>query len=329
MPTSWSAMYGMVARMPVIAIARDNSLRTIAAAHEIRGGDVAVAVADRPQARHVDEDDRVEDDRVGNRKETADRPGREHRGGHRHERVGRVEVAAEQKPRDPRAERAPAEPPFVQARQVFRAAPVRRPETHDRDQQEQTDQHRQRGVVDAGIHRLVSRCRRGRGRRGRARHGAAARAGSAQEDPQKLVPDEEREARHDRLDSRVAAHPQEADDGNRQQHRREGHQRLVGRGTRVSITLRTIHLHLRRRSVSARRDYVKPACRADTNHKGLCRPSTPTVSAPEPSVTGLPPHERRCAARGRASRCRAAPASPAARRRSSCTSARKTRTPWP
>ena len=45
MPTSWSAMYGIVARMPVTATASDRPLRAEPAAHEVGRGDVAVLVA--------------------------------------------------------------------------------------------------------------------------------------------------------------------------------------------------------------------------------------------------------------------------------------------
>ena len=188
----------------------------ITAPYEIRGGDVAVAVADRPQSGHVDENDRVQDDRVRNGKKTADRAEREHRRGHCHERVRRVEIAAEQKPRDPGAERASAKTPFVQACQVFSAPPVGRPETHDRDQQEQTDEHRQRGIVDAGIHRPASLPLRPTRRQRPARTSdedeavAGQGTGGAKEDPEKLVPDEERKARERRALSVRNCLPREA-----------------------------------------------------------------------------------------------------------------------
>ena len=86
----------------------------VAAADEVGGRDVAVPVADRPQPRHEDEDDRVEDDRVGHREEPGDRAHREHRRRHRDEGVRRVEVTAEQEPGDPGAELAPAQPPLVE-----------------------------------------------------------------------------------------------------------------------------------------------------------------------------------------------------------------------
>ncbi len=86
----------------------------VPAADEVGGRDVAVPVADRPQPRHEDEDDRVQDDRVGHREEARHRAGGEHRGRHRDERVRRVEVAAEQEPGDPGAELAAAETPLVE-----------------------------------------------------------------------------------------------------------------------------------------------------------------------------------------------------------------------
>ena len=109
---------------------------------------VAVTVAHGPQATHEHEDDRVEHDRVGHGEEARDRPGREHGGRHRDERVGRVEVAAEQEPRDPGAERAAAEAPLVEGLHRRRTAPARRPEAHARHEGEQGDEDGERDAVD-------------------------------------------------------------------------------------------------------------------------------------------------------------------------------------
>ena len=77
--------------------------RAEAAADEVGRGHVAVHVADRPQPDQHEEDDRVDDDRVRHGEEP-DGAGAEDQGRNGDERVGRVEVAAEQEPGDPRPE---------------------------------------------------------------------------------------------------------------------------------------------------------------------------------------------------------------------------------
>ena len=104
------------------------------ATHEVGRGDVAVPVADRPHPAHEDEDDRVEHDRVGHGEEPGDRAGRPHRRRNRDERVGRVEVTAEQEPGDPGAERAASEAPLVERLHARRAAPPGGPEAHHGDE---------------------------------------------------------------------------------------------------------------------------------------------------------------------------------------------------
>ena len=123
----------------------------VAPAHEVGRGDVAVAVADRPQPRHEDEDDRVQDDRVGHREEARDGSGREHRRRHRDEGVRRVEVTAQQEPGHPGAERATAEPPLVERLEgvaLLEAGGHEAEHGHDGEEQ---DQHDQRDPVDAGV----------------------------------------------------------------------------------------------------------------------------------------------------------------------------------
>jgi hypothetical protein len=120
------------------------------ALHEVGRRDVAVAVRDRPQPWHEHEDDRIDDDRVRHREEAADRAGREHRRGHGHERVGGVEVAAEQEPGDEGAEAAAAKAPLVEAGEAGRPPPPGRGEADDGDEDEEDQDDRQRCVVDAG-----------------------------------------------------------------------------------------------------------------------------------------------------------------------------------
>ena len=119
------------------------------AADEVGGSHVAVPVRRPTTGGHEDEDDRVEHDRVGHGEEAADSAGRPHRGGNGDERVGRVEVAAEQEPRDPRAERPAAEAPLLEALHARRAAPARGPEAGRCDDDEEEDEHGQGDAVDA------------------------------------------------------------------------------------------------------------------------------------------------------------------------------------
>ena len=184
---------------------------------------VAVAVRDRPEARHEDEDDGVEDDRVRDGEEAVDGPEGPHRGGHRDERVGRVEVAAEQEPRDPRAEGAAAEAPLLEALHARRGdasgRPRSRPPATTTKKKMRTARatpltpagvgggsdggHRvpsSRDVVvveegvTLGVHRHVRTC---------LEHEpvGGVRQGRADDHPEELVPDEEGEA------ARCAARP--------------------------------------------------------------------------------------------------------------------------
>ena len=123
----------------------------VASADEVGRRHVAVAVADRPQPGHEDEDDRVEHDRVGDGEEARHRSRGEHRRRHRDERVRGVEVATEQEPRDPRAELATAETPLVQRLERLTALEARGHEAGHGDQQEQDDQHAQGDSVDPAV----------------------------------------------------------------------------------------------------------------------------------------------------------------------------------
>ena len=101
-------------RQPAIAIA---------ATHEIRRRDVAVLVADVPEPRKHQEQDRIDQNRVGHREER-DGAGSERKRRNGDERVGRVDVAADQEPGDQRAEAPAAEAPFVQLVEIA-LAPMR------------------------------------------------------------------------------------------------------------------------------------------------------------------------------------------------------------
>ena len=101
-----------------------------------------MTVRDRPQARQDQEHQRIDDDGVGQREEP-DGADAEHQGGHSDERVGGVEIAAEQEPGDHRAEPPTGEPPFVQQVEIA-APPARGEESHDGDEPEQHDKDGER-----------------------------------------------------------------------------------------------------------------------------------------------------------------------------------------
>ncbi len=125
----------------------------VAAADEVGRRDVAVAVADRPQPRHEDEDDRVEDDRVGHREEAGHGSRREHRRRHRDEGVRRVEVTAQQEPGHPGAEGAAAQTPLVERLEGVAASEPAGHEAEHGHHGEQRDQDDQRDPVDVGVGR--------------------------------------------------------------------------------------------------------------------------------------------------------------------------------
>ena len=105
------------------------------AAHEIGCGDVMMFVADVPESRENQEQDRIDHDRVRHR-EKRDGAGAEGERRNGDEGVGGVKVAADQKPGDDRAETPAAQTPFVQQVEIA-LAPVRGDEAQDRDEGEQ------------------------------------------------------------------------------------------------------------------------------------------------------------------------------------------------
>ena len=168
--------------MPVIAIASASDEEPRATAHEVGRRDEPVAVRDRPHANRREQHHRVDDDRVGHREE-ADRPEPEDERGNRHERVGRVDVAAEQEPGDPAAELAAAEPPLVEVLERLGLAPARGGEAEPADEHEERDDDRELELVDVAVHplrpaRLAVHERRDR---------------DADRHPRELVPVEERD----------------------------------------------------------------------------------------------------------------------------------------
>jgi hypothetical protein len=123
--------------------------RPMARANEVGRRGHPVPVGDRPDADGGEQNQRVDDDRVGNREE-ADRAEAEDERRNRDEGVGGVDVAAEQEPRDPAAELAPAETPLVDILERSRAAPAHRGEPDERNEEEQRQDDRKLEPVDRG-----------------------------------------------------------------------------------------------------------------------------------------------------------------------------------
>ena len=97
--------------------------------------DVVVLVADVPEPRKHQEQDRIDHDRVGHREER-DRAGAERQRRDGDEGVGGVEIAADQEPGDDGAEAPAAEPPFMQLVEVA-LAPMRGGKAEPGDEAEQ------------------------------------------------------------------------------------------------------------------------------------------------------------------------------------------------
>ena len=186
-----------------------------AAAHEIGGGDVVVLVADVPEPREHQEQDRIDDDRVrhGEERDGAGAEGQRRNGD---ESVGGVEVAADQEPGDDRAEAPAAEAPFVQQVEIA-LAPVGGREAEPGDEAEQQHEDDQRGPVDVlhgslpdfplfrSADREASRLVLGREIDDRGEHGA-------DDHPKQLIPVEERHADPGRLDLVVEGRPEHRDE---------------------------------------------------------------------------------------------------------------------
>jgi hypothetical protein len=116
-------------------------------ADEVSTRDVVVPAGHRPQPRHDHEHERVDDDGVRQREQTVG-AGAEDRRGNGDERVGGVEIPAQQEPGHDRPEPSAGQAPLVEQCQVA-AAPVGGQEAQDGHQQEQRHEDRQRHDVDA------------------------------------------------------------------------------------------------------------------------------------------------------------------------------------
>ncbi len=89
--------------------------------HEVRRRDVPVLVRDRPEPRERHVHEGIDQERVRDREET-DRARAVHERGYGDERVRRVQIAAEQEPRDDRAEAPAAKAPFIEPIEIARGA---------------------------------------------------------------------------------------------------------------------------------------------------------------------------------------------------------------
>ena len=133
----------------------------VAALHEVRRRDVAVPVGHRPQPGQEQEDQWVDDDRVRHREESDRASGVQQRG-HRDKRVRRVEVAADQEPRNEGAEAAAAESPLVEAVEGLRAAPAGGHEAEHGDEQEEEQEDAESNGADVTHRGAPSRAARSR-----------------------------------------------------------------------------------------------------------------------------------------------------------------------
>ena len=129
---------------------RDRKLQSfvaVAAKHEIGGGDVAMFLRDRPQARQRQVQERIDNDRIGHGEEAEGANGEDERG-NRDDRVGGVEIAPEQEPGDPTAEAPASKAPFVDVAEIG-GLPTRRDEAEHRHQAEK--EHEDGGGDDVEV----------------------------------------------------------------------------------------------------------------------------------------------------------------------------------
>ena len=125
----------------------------IAAKHKIGGGDVAVFVRDRPQARQRQVEERIDDDRVGHGEEPEGANGEDDRR-NRDDRVGGVEIAPEQEPGYPTAKAPASKAPFVDVSEIG-GFPTRRDKAKHRHQAKKEDEDSGGDEVEVVEHRLV------------------------------------------------------------------------------------------------------------------------------------------------------------------------------
>ena len=113
-------------------------MAAVASAHKVGRRHVAVLARDGPQARQDEKSQRIDQDGVGERKETHS-PGAEHQRRHGDDSVGGVEIAADQKPGDERTEAPPTQTPFIEVIQV-RPPPSRGEKADERHEQKKENE---------------------------------------------------------------------------------------------------------------------------------------------------------------------------------------------
>ena len=131
--------------MPVIVTASASQRLPKRPRTKSRRRDVVVLVADVPEPRKHQEQDRIDHDGVGHG-EKREGAGAESERRNRDEGVGGVEIAADQKPGDERAEAPAAEAPFVQLVEIA-LAPMGGGKAQPGDETEQHNKDDERGPV--------------------------------------------------------------------------------------------------------------------------------------------------------------------------------------
>ncbi len=117
-----------------------------ASAHEIGAGYIALRARHAPEPREGHEHEHIGDGRHrARRKKPVTGTGAEHQRRHSDEGIGGVEIAAEQKPGDDRAEATPAQSPFRDLGEIA-LAPARGEEAEPGDEQKQREEDDQRGA---------------------------------------------------------------------------------------------------------------------------------------------------------------------------------------
>jgi len=127
---------------------RDGSGKPFAAVlavHVVGSRDVVLRMRDLPQFRHDRKHERIDDDRIRKREEAIRADGIDQRG-HGNHRIGRIEIAADEEPRNDRAELASAETPLVQLREIT-CFPSRGNEAEYRDEKKECDEYGHRDRV--------------------------------------------------------------------------------------------------------------------------------------------------------------------------------------
>src|SRR6201999_132680 len=112
---------------------------------EVAGRDVAVLVADIPQAAKNQKHQRIDDDGVRHREER-DGAGPKGERGYGDEGIRRVNIPADQEPCDHGAEAPAPEPPLVQKVEVT-PPPTRGSEAQPSDETEQQDEYGQSNPI--------------------------------------------------------------------------------------------------------------------------------------------------------------------------------------